>query len=128
MLERNVARVIKRYPNRRLYDVDASRYVNLNDLRLLVIDGIKFQVVAEKTQEDQTKSVLMQIFLELEMGDQPLFSDQSLKNLIVLNSTLSNEMAKSYLSKSFAAFNQNVNKKSKLLVDPISVYKCQLKK
>ena len=98
MLEKNVVRVIKRYPNRRLYDVDSSRYVNLNDLRLLVIDGIKFQVVVEKTKEDQTKSVLMQIFLELEMCGQPLFSDQSLKNLIVLNSTLSNDMAKSYLS------------------------------
>jgi polyhydroxyalkanoate synthesis repressor PhaR len=108
MVEKNVARVIKRYPNRRRYDVDASRYVNLNDLRLLVIDGIKFQVVVEKTQEDQTKSVLMQIFLELEMGGQPLFSDQSLKNLIVLNSTLSNDMAKSYLSSSFAAFYQNM--------------------
>lgn len=108
MLESNTVRLIRRYPNRRLYDVNASRYVNLNDLRLLAIDGVKFQVVVEKTQEDQTKSVLMQIFLELEMGGQPLFSDQSLKNLIVLNSTLSNEMAKSYLSRSFAAFNKNV--------------------
>ena len=111
MVEKNVARVIKRYPNRRLYDIETSRYVNLNDLRQLVIDGVKFQVVVEKTQEDQTKSVLMQIFLELEMKGQPLFSNQSLKNLIVLNSTLSNEMAKSYLSRSFAMFNQNVNSK-----------------
>ncbi len=51
-----------------------------------MIDGVKFQVVVAKTQEAQTKSVLMQIFLELEMGGHPLFSDQSLKNLIVLSS------------------------------------------
>ena len=51
-----------------------------------MIDGVKFQVVVEKTQEAQTKSVLMQIFLGLEMGGHPLFFDQSLKNLIVLSS------------------------------------------
>ena len=109
MLDKNKARVIKRYPNRRLYDVDASRYVNLGDLKQLVVDGVKFQVVVDKTQEDQTKSVLMQIFLELEMGGQPLFSEQSLKNLIVLNNTFSNELATNYLSRCFAMFNQKLN-------------------
>lgn len=106
MLEKNVARVIKRYPNRRLYDVDASRYVNLNDLRLLVIDGVKFQVIVEKTQEDQTKNVLMQIFLEMEMGGQQLFSDQSLKDLIVLNNAFNNELTVKFLTRFFTMFNQ----------------------
>lgn len=109
MLDKNTVRVIKRYPNRRLYDVDASKYVNLNDLKQLVIEGIKFQVLVEKTQEDQTKDVLMQIFLELEMGGRPLFSEQALKNLVVLNNTFSNELAATYLSRCFAMFSQKFN-------------------
>lgn len=106
MLDKNLFRVIKRYPNRRLYDVEASRYVNLADLRQLVVDGVNFRVIVEKTQEDQTKSVLMQIFLELEMGGRSLFSEQALKNLILLNNTFSNELATTYLSKCFTMFNQ----------------------
>ena len=98
MYENKPIRVIKRYPNRRLYDVDTSRYVNLSDLRQLVLDGVRFQVIVDKTQEDQTKNVLLQIFLELEMSGQPIFSDQSLKNLILLNNAVSGGLANSYLS------------------------------
>ena len=105
MYENKPIRVIKRYPNRRLYDIDSSRYVNLSDLRQLVLDGVRFQVLVEKTQEDQTKNVLMQIFLELEMSGQPIFSDQSLRNLIVMNSTMSNDVTESYLSRLFNFLN-----------------------
>lgn len=105
MYENKPIRVIKRYPNRRLYDIDSSRYVNLSDLRQLVLDGVRFQVLVEKTQEDQTKNVLMQIFLELEMSGQPIFSDQSLRNLIVMNSTMSNDVIESYLSRLFNFLN-----------------------
>ena len=101
MTETSQTRLIKRYPNRRLYDVQASRYVNLADIRKLVIDGHEIKVLVEKTNEDQTKNVLMQIFLELEMGGAPIFSNQSLKNLIMVNSTLSNDLTQNYLSRFF---------------------------
>jgi polyhydroxyalkanoate synthesis repressor PhaR len=104
MLAQATTRIIKRYPNRRLYDVHASKYVNLTDLRELIISGESFQVLVDKTNEDQTKNVLMQIFLELELSGQPIFSDQSLKNLIVMNNTLSNDLAQSYLSRTFEFF------------------------
>lgn len=94
-------RIIKRYPNRRLYDVEQSRYVNLTDLRNLIVEGAEIQVLVDKTQEDQTKSILMQIFLELELSGEPLFSDQSLRNLIVMNNTCSNDLTKAYLSRFF---------------------------
>jgi polyhydroxyalkanoate synthesis repressor PhaR len=101
MTEISQTRLIKRYPNRRLYDVQASRYVNLADIRKLVVDGHEIKVLLEKTNEDQTKNVLMQIFLELEMGGTPIFSNQSLKNLIMVNSTLSNDLTQNYLTKCF---------------------------
>lgn len=104
MLNKTNARLIKRYPNRRLYDAATSRYVNLEDLRQLVVQGVQFKVLVDKTNQDQTKSVLMQIFLDLEMGGKPIFSNQSLKNLIVMNSQLKNEMTQSYLSRFFSYF------------------------
>lgn len=84
--------------------MQASRYVNLADIRKLVVDGYEIKVLVEKTHEDQTKNVLMQIFLELEMGGTPIFSNQSLKNLIMVNSTLNNDLTQNYLSKCFGFF------------------------
>ena len=102
MLNDNPIRIIKRYSNRRLYDLSASKYVNLAYLRQLVIDGVEFKVLVEKTNEDQTKNVLMQIFLELEMSGHPIFSDQSLKNLIVMNQMISKDFFQNYLSQIFS--------------------------
>lgn len=102
MLNNNPIRIIKRYSNRRLYDSSASKYVNLAYLRQLVIDGVEFKVLVEKTNEDQTKNVLMQIFLELEMSGHPIFSDQSLKNLIVMNQMISKDFSQNYLSQIFS--------------------------
>ena len=104
MLEPAPIRLIKRYPNRRLYDVHASRYVNLGDIRQLVIEGEKIQVLVEKTNEDLTKNVLLQIFLDLELSGRPIFTDQALKNLIVVNNTFSRGMTESYLSNFFGFF------------------------
>jgi polyhydroxyalkanoate synthesis repressor PhaR len=104
MLKSRTVRLIRRYPNRRLYDVTESRYVNLEDLHQLVKRGVEFQVLVDKTNQDQTKSVLMQIFLDLEMSGKPIFSDQSLKNLIVMNNSLKNELTQSYLSRIFSFF------------------------
>ena len=104
MLEQTPLRLIKRYPNRRLYDVQASKYVNLADIRKLVVEGVTFQVLVEKTNEDLTKNVLLQIFLDLELSGKHIFSDQALKNLIVMNNTFSSGMTESYLSKFFGFF------------------------
>ncbi|MCY3751586.1 MAG: polyhydroxyalkanoate synthesis regulator DNA-binding domain-containing protein, partial [Gammaproteobacteria bacterium] len=54
-------RIIKKYPNRRLYDTEISRYITLEDVRKLVLNGIEFQVTDVKTEEDLTRSVLLQI-------------------------------------------------------------------
>ena len=68
-------RTIKKYPNRRLYDTVESRYITLADIRRLVIDRIDFVVMDKKTQEDITRSILLQVIAEQEHGGEPLMVD-----------------------------------------------------
>ncbi|WP_108646042.1 polyhydroxyalkanoate synthesis repressor PhaR [Polynucleobacter rarus] len=76
------SRIIKKYPNRRLYDTLHSTYVTLFDIKGLVMSNIPFHVVDAKTGEDLTRSILMQIILEEESGGQPILSKQSLLKMI----------------------------------------------
>jgi polyhydroxyalkanoate synthesis repressor PhaR len=89
--DNNKLRIIKKYPNRRLYDEKDSKYINFTDLRQLLLDGEEFKVLVNKTNEDQTLQLMLQIFLDLEMGGQHLFSDQSLKALIILRNSPSRQ-------------------------------------
>jgi polyhydroxyalkanoate synthesis repressor PhaR len=75
-------RVIKKYPNRRLYDTEASAYVTLAEVRQLVMDAKPFAVVDAKTGEDLTRSILMQIILEQEANGTPMFTAPVLANII----------------------------------------------
>ena len=70
-------RVIKKYPNRRLYDTVESRYITLADVRRLVINRVDFVVLDKKTQADITRSILMQVIAEQEHGNHPLMSRSS---------------------------------------------------
>lgn len=75
-------RIIKKYPNRRLYDSEISRYVTLEDIKILVLDGVDFCVLDVKTDEDLTRNILMQIIAEQEHGSDAIFSIQSLTRII----------------------------------------------
>ncbi|MBP8149125.1 MAG: polyhydroxyalkanoate synthesis repressor PhaR [Limnohabitans sp.] len=75
-------RVIKKYPNRRLYDTDTSSYVTLVEIKRLVLEGLPFQVKDAKTGEDLTRSLLLQIILEEEAAGVPMFSEAVLSNII----------------------------------------------
>jgi polyhydroxyalkanoate synthesis repressor PhaR len=75
-------RVIKKYPNRRLYDTDTSTYITLTDVRQLVMGGAAFVVRDAKTSEDLTRSILLQIILEEETGGVPMFTEAVLANII----------------------------------------------
>ncbi len=66
-------RLIKKYPNRRLYDTRTSSYITLVDVRDLVLEHEEFQVVDAKTGDDLTRSILLQIILEEESAGIPLF-------------------------------------------------------
>ena len=72
-------RVLKKYPNRRLYDTQTSSYITLADVKTMVLDGESFEVRDAKTGEDLTRSILLQIILEEETGGVPMFSSQTLE-------------------------------------------------
>ncbi|WP_046060292.1 polyhydroxyalkanoate synthesis repressor PhaR [Paracidovorax citrulli] len=75
-------RVIKKYPNRRLYDTSTSTYITLAEVKQLVIDGEEVAVRDAKTGEDLTRSILLQVILEEEAGGAPMFTEAVLANII----------------------------------------------
>jgi len=75
-------RVIKKYPNRRLYDTKTSSYVTLTEIKQLVMQGHAFVVRDAKTGEDLTRNLLLQIILEEESAGAPMFTEAVLANII----------------------------------------------
>lgn len=75
-------RVLKKYPNRRLYDTAGSSYITLAEVKELVMQGTPFVVRDAKTGENLTRSILLQIILEEEAGGSPIFSEAVLSNII----------------------------------------------
>jgi polyhydroxyalkanoate synthesis repressor PhaR len=75
-------RVVKKYPNRRLYDTNSSSYITLAEVKQLVLQGQPLVVRDAKTNEDLTRSILLQIILEEESGGVPMFSEAVLANII----------------------------------------------
>ena len=97
-------RVIKKYPNRRLYDTDTSTYITLSEVRQLVIDNQNVVVRDAKTGEDLTRSILLQIILEEEAGGAPMFSEAVLANIIRFYGHAMQGFMGSYLEKNIQMF------------------------
>ena len=100
----NEPRVIKKYPNRRLYDTVESRYITLADVRKLVVEQIEFVVIDKKSQEDITRCILLQVIAELEQAAEPLMSRDFLSQVIRSHDTHFHDMTGSYLEQSFKLF------------------------
>jgi len=98
------SRVIKKYPNRRLYDTERSKYITLDDVKKLVMEGIDFQVKDVKTDEDLTRSILLQIISEQEHNGVPLFSTQALTQLIRCYGQTYQNVIADYLQNSIELF------------------------
>ena len=94
------SRVIKKYPNRRLYDTVESRYITLADIRRLVMDKVDFLVVDKKTQEDITRSILLQVIAEQEHAGEPLMSQDFLSQVIRSYGGAMQNVVGSYLEQS----------------------------
>lgn len=75
-------RIIKKYPNRRLYDTEISSYITLEEIRQLVLEDEEFEVRDAKTGENLTRSVLLQIISEYEDRGQPMFTTKLLSQII----------------------------------------------
>lgn len=78
----DTTRIIKKYPNRRLYDTEVSRYITLAEVRQLVMENVKFRVLDKNTHEDITRSILLQVIAEQEEGGNPIFTSELLTRII----------------------------------------------
>lgn len=97
-------RIIKKYPNRRLYDTEISSYITLEEVRQLVVDGEEFEVRDAKSGENLTRSVLLQIISEHEDRGQPMFTTQLLSQVIRFYGDSLQGFMGSYLEKSLQVF------------------------
>ncbi|MAG00833.1 MAG: polyhydroxyalkanoate synthesis repressor PhaR [Acidiferrobacteraceae bacterium] len=99
--------LIKKYPNRRLYDTSSSRYITLEEIREMVVGGTPFRVVEKKTNEDITRNTLLQIIMEHESGDgEPMFSIDLLIRFIRNYGENTQDSFKSYMEQSMEFFSQ----------------------
>jgi polyhydroxyalkanoate synthesis repressor PhaR len=109
--EKKVAlRVIKKYPNRRLYDTDTSSYITLAEVKQLVMDNEPFMVRDAKTGQDLTRSILLQIILEEETSGSPMFTAPVLANVIRFYGHAMQGYAGGYLEKNIQSLMEIQNK------------------
>ncbi|MDE2371414.1 MAG: polyhydroxyalkanoate synthesis repressor PhaR [Burkholderiales bacterium] len=117
----NPMRILKKYPNRRLYDTRTSSYITLADVKQMVLGGEEFEVRDAKTGEDLTRSILLQIILEEESGGVPMFSTQTLSQIIRFYGHAMQGVMGTMLEKNMAAFAELQSQflsQSKGLYDP----------
>ncbi|MCG6890277.1 MAG: polyhydroxyalkanoate synthesis repressor PhaR [Gammaproteobacteria bacterium] len=113
MSEDEQPRIIKKYPNRRLYDTERSQYVTLQQIRSLVLDEIPFIVIDQKSEDDITRSILLQIILEQESETNPLFSNDNLERFIRYYNAGAHTGFSDYIGKSMSFFQQQQREFSK---------------
>ena len=101
-----MARIIKKYPNRRLYDTETSAYITLADVKQFVLDIQEFKVLDARSGEDLTRSILLQIILEEESGGLPMFSADMLSNIIRYYGHSMQGLMGNYLERSIGAFHE----------------------
>jgi polyhydroxyalkanoate synthesis repressor PhaR len=98
------ARVIKKYPNRRLYDTEISSYITIEDVRQLIVEGEEFEVRDAKSGEDLTRQVLLQIIAEHEQDGEPMLSTQLLSQIIRFYGDSLQGFMGNYLERSMQTF------------------------
>lgn len=118
-------RIIKKYPNRRLYDTEESRYITLADIRKLVMDKVDFSVIDKQSQDDITRSILLQVISEQEQKGEPVMSRDFLSQVIRSYNGMMPDFVSSYLEQSFKLFTDQQQKvrdqvKDVVGMDPVS--------
>lgn len=98
------SRVIKKYPNRRLYDTEISSYITIEDVRQLIVDGEEFEVRDARSGDDLTRQVLLQIISEHEQDGEPVLSTQLLSQIIRFYGDSMQGFMGTYLERSMQMF------------------------
>ncbi len=112
-------RIIKKYPNRRLYDTETSKYITVTKVKELVMAGLEVQVIDSNTEEDLTRSILLQIIMEEESRGKPMFSENTLAHLIRFYGGAAQGIFGQYLEESLAAFSKQQHLMSKNAQNPL---------
>jgi polyhydroxyalkanoate synthesis repressor PhaR len=123
------ARLIKKYPNRRLYDTRTSTYITLTDVKTLVLKHEVFSVVDAKSGDDLTRSILLQIILEEEAGGSPMFTSELLSQMIRFYGNAMQGMMGQYLEnniKAFAGMQKKLQEQAKSLYGDKTVMSADL--
>lgn len=98
-------RAFKKYPNRRLYDIEESKYVTVEDIRKIILNGESISVVDSKTEKDLTRTVLMQIISEQEgEGHEPILTNRVLEQLIRFYGDAMQSIVGRYIEQSIMTF------------------------
>lgn len=101
------SRIIKKYPNRRLYDTEISRYITLANVRDLVKHGTAFTVIDANSQEDITRSILLQVIVDQETDSNPLFTTEILSKMIRFYGDSAQNIFSNYLENILGLFVEN---------------------
>jgi len=110
-------RIIKKYPNRRLYDTVLSRYITLGDVRALVHQHLPFRVIEQRSGRDLTRSVMLQVIAEQEQHGGAILSEDFLAQLICSYDTGSADMTSSYLEQALRLYLENGGAEKQSLED-----------
>ena len=108
-------RTIRKYPNRRLYDTEESRYITFADIRELVLRGVDFVVIDKRNSEDITRCILLQVICEEEQNGEPILSEQFLSQVIRAYGHAASAVMADHLETSLGLFltqEANISKKS----------------
>lgn len=105
-----VVRIIKKYPNRRLYDTEDSCYIKLLEIKGMIEQGIQIKVIDSTTDDEITRSILLQIILEQESNNEPLFTTDNLLNFIRYNGETSRESFTNFMDKNLNFYQDQQSK------------------
>jgi len=113
--------LIKKYPNRRLYDMTTSQYITLSDLKVLIVSGAIVKVEDSKNQNDLTRNVLLQIITEAESAGDPIFSTNMLQQLIRFYGSTHQRMFAQYMEDGLQMIiRQQTEINKEFTADPVS--------
>lgn len=110
-------RIIKKYPNRRLYDTEKSTYITLAEVLKIIREDKEFKVVDAETGEDITRSILVQIIIEQESGDTPIFTTDMLTKFIRFYDDAAQNLFGEFLEKNMQMFTEQQQRFQKQMVE-----------
>jgi len=113
-------RIIKKYPNRRLYDTETSTYITVSDVRDMVLRGVEFEIITANTNENITRSVLLQIIMEQESDGEHMFTSDMLSKFIRFYKDDTRDLFSNYMDKTLSVFLEQQHVLQKKFMDAIA--------